>query len=907
VRSLKWQRKHKGNKDAGVQTEGSQNVEARDVETWDDEVQEARSQEARSQDNAPLLTPQACCAPRLARELAAHQGKLILTLGSESLKAIAHILELPYGSQKAAPGALHVAPAKKQHGAPIPLPDGRILLASLHPAFTASGNSDFSGVVRADIQRAATVATRGFINWAEPESILNPTRDVVLNVLHILRHAGTLLTVDIETDGINTQTCKIRCVGIATTLPGASPGAGAGQELVIVVPLRHTDGSPWWSPGDETTINNALRDVLENCHLSGHNFAFDSAVLLNHGLMRNRKKLWVDTMLLNKSTRNAELLHDLGFVATRYFEVPRWKDDADHKAHDNLNDFWLHRYCGSDCLLTMRLVPPLVADVERDDGFGAYQTDSKLAPIVRDMGDLGLHIDESRRYQHFKLLDELTVQRGKEVQRIVGDSSFNPNASKQVAKYLFITKGLSPPFSTDGQDWAELADPDAEVPVDINDPDIILSEATTGEMALVKLLDLGVDAETNAFIEALLAYRGLRKCTSTFLGYKWQEDRKGNRTLVDTHRARKFILDEQHAGYGRLSILHPSWRVASTQCVTLDTWVLTQHGPRRVGDLPGFPATKGVVPTHGLKLHDGTAMQSVSHLVNSGLCEALTVKTTSGFKLTGTPHHRVIRGVFRGGKTSTDGPRLPGLVGRNRKCIPVVPKAEWCRLDELCAGDYVQLSVGQNVWSQTVPKLVIRPFTRKNTSFKKDIKIPTEVTLELAEFVGMYTADGSLHDANGSFSIRISNSKPHVMRRAKQLMSHLFGASRVKQDKNTTIVTSIALKSWAEDVGLRRTVSNKRAPDWVLASPREYVLAYIRGCALDSSQHMKSSATPVWRYCGTHLLCEEMQMLLLNFGIVASFLDARTPVYENTAFCLVYGKTDVETMCAITGQTPPDI
>jgi DNA polymerase I-like protein with 3'-5' exonuclease and polymerase domains/uracil-DNA glycosylase len=534
---------------------------------WQKDAARAKAEKREAPD---FVVPQDCCAPRLAQDVAEAGAKVVLALGGEALKAMAHQMRLPFAGAKAAPGQPRVATIKKQHGSPVFAPDGRILTSALHPAFALHGSSTFMPIIRADIQRAARIALRGgVVDWSEPTFIIKPSADTCVNVLDRLRASGAQVTVDIETNSANVQTADIRCVGLGAVVEG--------QEVIIVVPLKHMNGAPWWRPGDEQRVRVALTAVLEHNPLAGHNLLFDTAVLLQHRLLLNRGKRWFDTMIAHHDTSHSELPHDLGFVAARYFEAPRWKDDADSKTVDGVDDYWLHLYCAKDVLGELRLVNPLLEQVDREGTVGALSTDLKLAPIARDMGMLGLHIDEATRLKFFHTLDKAGAERAAEVRRLTGIPDFNPNAFKQVSRYLYVTKGLSPPYATDGREWEELAEDD-ETPLDTDDPEVILAKATTNEQALLRLLELGVDDQTAQFVEMLLSYRGIQKCKSTYVGLKLDDEGK----LVDTHRARGFMQTEAWDGLTNLSILHPSWKLHVTPTGRWATSPNVQNWPERV-------------------------------------------------------------------------------------------------------------------------------------------------------------------------------------------------------------------------------------------------------------------------------------------------------------------------------------
>jgi len=885
---------------------------------WQKEAAKAKSE---GREPPEFVTPQDCCAGRLATDVQEAGAKVVLALGSESLKSMARLWNLPFAGARAAPGQARVATLKKQHGSPVLASNGQVLMSAMHPAFVMHGNSTYMPIVRADIQRAARIAVRGGqIEWSEPSFILKPTADTCINVLEHIRASKARVTVDIETNSANVMTADIRCVGL-----GAVVG---GQELVIVVPLKHMTGSPWWSPGNEQRVKAALTKVLEQNPLAGHNLLFDTAVLLQHRLLLNRGKLWFDcylddetefltdrgwlkyddvkpvdklatiapdntlewqhytervskqrtgflyeaetaytravttpghtiwhqprartaqgfgdatgpwqlmpaeklveqspdsadilraclpkqdarssitvlgrelnerdvkmlglavsdgtvrmykgpyrlrisqklggraygflqeskrhypnlverqyerndawrktpcvetvwdfngdrawaeffahwfgrksverllppwaltmpvklrralldglllgdasevgkatlyrtyskgladdvqalavtlgipatihrasacfvvnlrldlpatqtvvtrereqsvngifkrrdeqgeyrvvcfvvpnhtlvtrsegrpafygnTMVAHHDTSHSELPHDLGFVAARFFESPRWKDDADSKTVDGVDDYWLHLYCAKDVLGEMRLIAPLSEQVNQEGTALALGTDLQLAPVARDMGILGLNIHEETRHKFFHTLDAAGTERAHDIRRITGISDFNPNAFKQVSKYLYVTKGLSPPYATDGREWEELAEDD-EVPVDTSDPEVILAKAATNELSLLRLLELGVDDHTRQFIELLLSYRGIQKCKSTYVGLK-RDDETGS--IIDTHRVRGFIQTETWGSHENLSILHPSWKIHVTPTGRWATSPNVQNWPERV-------------------------------------------------------------------------------------------------------------------------------------------------------------------------------------------------------------------------------------------------------------------------------------------------------------------------------------
>lgn len=293
-----------------------------------------------------LRTPTQCCEPRLRRDIEESQSKFVLALGSAALKAVANYWNVPSGTlKKVKAGTLRIGSLKKQLGAPIHLPDGTIAIGTYHPAFAMrAGSRHYAHVIRDHIVRAAKISRRGCTDWSEPEYILSPNVTTIETVLDRMFRAGVPVTVDIETDQgtrndgrFDPFSCRIRCIGFGARVDN--------EELVICVPIRRISGEEWWSTSDEKMrVIQACMNVLNSNPLIGQNLAFDTQVLLRFRLMLDRRTPWMDTMLMHRNTIDCDLPHDLGFIASRYFEVPNWKSSADDKFYDGVTDEVLQKY-----------------------------------------------------------------------------------------------------------------------------------------------------------------------------------------------------------------------------------------------------------------------------------------------------------------------------------------------------------------------------------------------------------------------------------------------------------------------------------------------------------------------------------------------------------------------------------
>mgnify|MGYP001608788498 CR=1 FL=1 len=529
-----------------------------------------RAKDASEPPPPPLVLPYDACAPRLKRDLDETGAKTVLALGGTALGALAKHYGVHFAGQgkKAALGTVRVNTISKQHGAPVLLPDGTTLMSAFHPAFAARPDSrKWMPVVYADIQKAAKVALRGGqINWTEPEFIIAPTADVAVKVLDHMRLASMrtrrTVTTDIETNSKWPYKAHIRCIGVGFTYED-------GTEQVMVVPFRYKDGSSFWgNEADKERVANAFEALFRDAHIAGQNLAFDTWVLKRFGLWPNddgdpNPKQWEDLMYGQHCSNQSELPKDLGFIASRHTEAPRWKEDADAKHIEGAGDYELWVYCGKDVLGEMRCVPIVFSRTKATGQWKAYETVRELAPIARQMGELGLIYDQKRRIEFFHLMRREASSKFEELRRITGRKDFNPGSVNHVRQWLYDDLDLTPMLSTGGDPWPKGKDWDADDEDAEEDP-------STSEQALLALIDGGLDGAVQHAIDVLLKWRQAEKIRGTYLGLKEvsgdseREARKkgreiyqvGGLTLADTSQ-----IQWEDTPWGRLPILHPIWKL----------------------------------------------------------------------------------------------------------------------------------------------------------------------------------------------------------------------------------------------------------------------------------------------------------------------------------------------------------
>jgi DNA polymerase I-like protein with 3'-5' exonuclease and polymerase domains/uracil-DNA glycosylase len=397
------------------------------------------------------IEPQVACRARLERDIHESNSLVTLAVGKQALEQTASILGLEHSKDKSSnPDAPKYASIRKQHGAPILLSDGKVLMATYHPAFAMRDKCEYMPVIRENIARAARIARRnGKIDWSEPPYILNPNEETITRVLNYFLDCRAEVTIDIETDGGDSHEARVRCVGLGARING--------EEIIICVPFNYMSGIRWWDDEAKFRIAMLVRRVMDELPLVLQNGSFDTTVMLRVGLMTNRRREWDDTLLLHHDTPDNDLPHDLGFITRRYFEVSLWKENVDHKSVDAGGDQYLHLYNCRDVLATMRVVWPLRDLVIEYVTEKQYDTDRRMAVRTRDMSELGIPVNEWERgacSEHFNKQCRLLTTEFQQLAR----RPVNPRSPKQLQDLFYGDWGYLPVVATDGYEWHEEED-----------------------------------------------------------------------------------------------------------------------------------------------------------------------------------------------------------------------------------------------------------------------------------------------------------------------------------------------------------------------------------------------------------------------------------------------------------------
>jgi len=305
--------------------------------------------------------------------------------------------------------------------------------------------------------------------------------------------------------------------------------------------------------------------------------------------------------------------------------------------------------------------------------------------------------------------------------------------------------------------------------------------------------------------------------------------------------------------------VHSTFNSIGASCITGDSLLLTNYGYIPIANLfDGTESDDVFVDDNTIIVNKNLQYEGVSHRVAYYNVPTIKVYLKGGFIVEGTSNHPIICSDI----SSKDVKRNPNL----RKFFGV--NLQFRELQDLSLGDSVCIPVGYNMFpTEYIPTgFTVKP---KYKSDQADCKVPEYFTEDFAELMGMYFADGSMHDGCGHFSIRINNKDEDVIQRTIDLVNKVFALPAKKTWGHTTWSTEFGNKriECIRDV-FGRGAANKYIHSAIMQSPKSVVCAFIRGTTLDSSYDPTRQRLAISYYRKDS--ADFVHQALANMGIISS-------------------------------------
>lgn len=395
-----------------------------------------------------LPHPVDCCLPRLRRELLKFDR--VITLGGTAYRAVVGSTE-SITSMRGSPHEgwwdpnrptddfpffveLDTDTAETREVSRLRTHDDAQpvkILPAFHPSLILRQRK-WTSTFRSDLGKGL----RWFYNrlgWQEPEVVIRPA---VPEVRAFLSRGEPFYAWDLETDGKEPLTCRLRVFGVGTT------------RKVLIVPLLSVDGKThFYTDSDLRELRHIFQAFLEDPTIlkAGWNSGYYDKLVAKKQLGAIVRRSF-DGILAHHDVES-EMPHSLGYAGTTLTDIAAWKQESkfeelNKKGRDGDPILWDRN--AKDVAVTAALVQPLEMALHLKDQAEVCRKDHKVQAICAGLHEVGMLVDPQARDAHDRRLLKQIVDNRKICRDIVGRDDFNPNSHEQVAEVLFEEWGLPP-------------------------------------------------------------------------------------------------------------------------------------------------------------------------------------------------------------------------------------------------------------------------------------------------------------------------------------------------------------------------------------------------------------------------------------------------------------------------------
>ena len=286
--------------------------------------------------------------------------------------------------------------------------------------------------------------------------------------------------------------------------------------------------------------------------------------------------------------------------------------------------------------------------------------------------------------------------------------------------------------------------------------------------------------------------------------------------------------------------------LAPTGCLVGNSLVTTDRGLVRLKTLGNTQGSEWQDVSFKVFTEEGP--QEATKFYINGVAQTRRIKTKCGYEIQGTLKHRI------------------------RVVDQDTGEWEWKRFDEIQSGDVVPMALNQMVGEPQ--KVLLPPLGDLHWNADVRTTVPKEMTPDLAEFVGYFMGDGSLH-AKG-LRLCVTQGDIDVIDRLRTLSQKLFHLEPIISDQEGYIevaIHSVPLTIWWEACGFAKSKPTEnhsgkgyipQIPDSILyANDRKIYQAFLRG--LFEADGTVSAGIPHWSTV-SKTFSDEVKSLLLTLG-----------------------------------------
>ncbi len=309
------------------------------------------------------------------------------------------------------------------------------------------------------------------------------------------------------------------------------------------------------------------------------------------------------------------------------------------------------------------------------------------------------------------------------------------------------------------------------------------------------------------------------------------------------------LLHHKGFGYKELTVFMAAAKRG--KCVTRDTLVYTEDGLMAIGDYVDDSVGVDQFKPLSVNILGRDGLEKTSHVYNSGLTDTLKLTTSKGLTIEGTYHH-------------------PMLTLENGKHV-------WKNLEDVKIGDALVAQPNRKIFGSEVDISYASEFANKSDYYNsrmRKVSLPTTMTPELAEFMGMMTAEAYCSPKKGSISFYQKDEA--ILQRYCDLVNLLFDFEPTwfaPENKTPAIkIANVTLYRFLNNLGVSFCHSSeKEVPLSIRKAPENCVRAFLSAViGLEGNVRRESDNRATYDLCmASPELIRQVQVMLMNYGILA--------------------------------------
>jgi len=302
-----------------------------------------------------------------------------------------------------------------------------------------------------------------------------------------------------------------------------------------------------------------------------------------------------------------------------------------------------------------------------------------------------------------------------------------------------------------------------------------------------------------------------------------------------------------------------------------DTLIFSEKGLLTFEELYSLPLNSEA--DFEIKVVSRDGIETTKKIYNNGICQFYKLLTSRGYQIEATTEHP----LWVINEDGSDGWKPASLIKE---------------------GDYVAISRKPALFGNKTDLSDFKP--SKIKAHHRKISFPQKMTPQLAQFLGLLTADGGLSiEKKGTHRVVYTQANLNLLSLYKKLLKELFGITQFIEKRSGSnhqnrafdiVIGSKHLKEFLAYLGMNSCRSPQKViPRAIREAPKEVIRAYLKSL-FDNDGYVGKEGIEL--SLSSEKLISQVQIMLLNFGITSSLKAKIVKNYaQNKYFRLsIYGQ-----------------